>query len=429
LRLGRAGGASRASRRRWSRALGGSRIVIAQAATGAILTVAVADGEAGLYRLLDALIGVGVALVFSQFLFSPEPVGLLRRAEAAALADLADGLELTVRALDEPDDDDAADRAVGTLRDMRDGLAQLSRVRRVSGRVARRSAVWRSQRKPLVRERENASQLDLLAGSCLMLARTAVVASDSGRRWMRPSVHGLALALARISAEPGDRDARQDAADAALAVAGRLGGEGVPSDTTLIGPVAAGRLAAADLMGFAGVEPDEAAAAIREGEGRFRVPAPAPAPRVPIELPSRASKWRSRLSALSASSLAWLPASAMSPRRRPRQPANSRTGRPDTPGTAMNSEPARGSFSGSMRSRDVVMNSSRRSGPPNAHAVTFCAGTGMTSSRSPSGVKRCTTPRSESAVQTPPSASTVKPSGRPSTSVRTRWSLRPARLS
>src|SRR3954470_13468573 len=40
-----------------ARALRGARIVIAQAAAGAILTVAVANGEAGTQRLVDALIG------------------------------------------------------------------------------------------------------------------------------------------------------------------------------------------------------------------------------------------------------------------------------------------------------------------------------------------------------------------------------------
>jgi len=78
-------------------ALGGVRITIGQAAVSAILTVAVADGQAGPQRLVDALIGAGTALVFSQFLFSPEPVALLRRAESAALEDMGDGLELTAR--------------------------------------------------------------------------------------------------------------------------------------------------------------------------------------------------------------------------------------------------------------------------------------------------------------------------------------------
>jgi uncharacterized membrane protein YgaE (UPF0421/DUF939 family) len=63
----------------------GERIVTAQSAASAIPTVAVADGQAGPNRLEDALIGAGVALLFSQILFSPEPVRLLRRSEAAAL--------------------------------------------------------------------------------------------------------------------------------------------------------------------------------------------------------------------------------------------------------------------------------------------------------------------------------------------------------
>src|SRR3712207_3531730 len=48
-----------------ARALGGTRIIIAQAAIGAILTIAAAEGQAGLNRLGDAFIGAGVALVFS----------------------------------------------------------------------------------------------------------------------------------------------------------------------------------------------------------------------------------------------------------------------------------------------------------------------------------------------------------------------------
>jgi uncharacterized membrane protein YgaE (UPF0421/DUF939 family) len=50
-------------------ALGGVRITVGQAAVSAILTVAVADGEAGPQRLVDALIGAGTALVSSQLLF------------------------------------------------------------------------------------------------------------------------------------------------------------------------------------------------------------------------------------------------------------------------------------------------------------------------------------------------------------------------
>jgi hypothetical protein len=62
------------------RALGGTPLAVAQGAAAAILTVTVGDSDVGPDRLIDALIGGGVALVFSQLLFTPEPLRLLRRA-------------------------------------------------------------------------------------------------------------------------------------------------------------------------------------------------------------------------------------------------------------------------------------------------------------------------------------------------------------
>ena len=58
----------------------------------------------------------------------------------------------------------------------------------------------------------------------------------------------------------------------------------------------------------------------------------------------------------------------------PVQPANSRTGRPATPTSARNIETAIGSSSGDIPSRDVVMNSWSRPGPPKVHAVTCAVG-------------------------------------------------------
>lgn len=54
-----------------AQALGANRLMRVQAAAGAILTIAAADGGAGVNRLIDALIGAGVALVFTQVLFPP----------------------------------------------------------------------------------------------------------------------------------------------------------------------------------------------------------------------------------------------------------------------------------------------------------------------------------------------------------------------
>ena len=63
---------------------GGSRLLVAQAAASAVLTVSISDGSAGPERLIDALIGAGVALVFTQLLFTPDPLKMLRAAESEA---------------------------------------------------------------------------------------------------------------------------------------------------------------------------------------------------------------------------------------------------------------------------------------------------------------------------------------------------------
>jgi len=261
-----------------ARALGGTRIVIAQAAVSAILTVAVANAEAGVERLSDALIGTGVALVFSQLLFSPEPVGLLRRAEAAALEHMAGGLALTARAL-EQDDDELAERAIAALRGLPDDVAELRRVRRASSRVARRTLVWRGHSALVVRESENADHLDLLGGSCLLLARFAPSLTPSERQAVEPSVRGLAGVLDELAHEVGDRETRQSAAERALAVANAVSGADALAGSTLAGAVMGVRLVATDLMVFAGVNLDDAVEAVREGILEQQVAEDSPAPR------------------------------------------------------------------------------------------------------------------------------------------------------
>lgn len=269
-----------------ARALGGAPVMIAQAASGAILTVTAIDGEAGVNRLVDAVIGGGVALVFSQVLFSPEPVRLLRRAEVKALGGMADGLAMTARAI-EDDDDELAGRAISKLRDLRDHLVELARLRRAGRRVARHSVVWRSQLKPVVRETEDAGHLDLLGGSCLALARVAAATAPSRRRTLAPIVRDLAGILADLAKDLGDRATRQRAADHALETVRRIsrGDDAAKSATAEVITVV--RMVAADIMTFAGVDHDDAIDAAREGTGDFTIPTPPSAPRLPFGLSRR----------------------------------------------------------------------------------------------------------------------------------------------
>jgi uncharacterized membrane protein YgaE (UPF0421/DUF939 family) len=121
----------------------------------------------------------GLALVFSQLLFVPEPVRLLRRAESAVLSSLADGLRRAADAL-EHKNHHLADQATGQLRALRDNLVTLNTVRTACASIVRHSLTWRMRVAPVAREQQRADQLDLLAGSGVMLARTAMATTRSG---------------------------------------------------------------------------------------------------------------------------------------------------------------------------------------------------------------------------------------------------------
>jgi hypothetical protein len=229
-----------------------TRIVMAQAAASAILVVATATEEAGADRLGDALIGTAVALVSSQVLFSPHPLALLRRAETAALRDMADGLRLTAQAAD-CDDPELAVQAITSLRNLRDRLSDVARTRSASRRVVRHSVLWRTQKAPVLRENENAGVLDLLGGSCLTLART-VLADGAASDQAAEEVRRLADALADLASAPGDRDTRRRAGRQTIDVMARLEANskhrGSPTAVAL-------HMVGEDLLSFVGVEPDE----------------------------------------------------------------------------------------------------------------------------------------------------------------------------
>jgi uncharacterized membrane protein YgaE (UPF0421/DUF939 family) len=255
--------------------LGGERMVLGQAAASATLVVATGESGTGPDRLVDALIGAGVALVVSQLIFPAEPVALLRRAEAAVLTDMAHALDLAARALDR-DDDALADQAIEKLRNVRDRLTDLGRTRANSKYTARRSPLWWTRRAPIVHETENAGQLDLLGSSALMLTRTAIGISGDARQELAPPVRELAEVLATLARAPGSRRTRQDAADRALHIARTLGSVHGETAQRLLVAHWAVRRAAIDTMVFAGVDAGHAVAAIEQESEQLDVAAPPP---------------------------------------------------------------------------------------------------------------------------------------------------------
>lgn len=236
-----------------TRSLHANRLVRNQAAASAILTVAVADGQAGLNRIIDVLIGAGVALLFSQVLFSPEPVTLLSRAEAAALKGMGNGLEATGQALERGDGRLGAE-VTARLRDVGDQLRELERVRQASIPVARHSLLWRSRMSSTAQVKENAGHLELLGASCLMLMRAAIDVGPPERPVLAPRLRQLAQALTALATDPGDSQVRQRAVDLALDADRHLVRDEAPPQVAMASAVASLRMVVLDIMVFAGVD-------------------------------------------------------------------------------------------------------------------------------------------------------------------------------
>jgi uncharacterized membrane protein YgaE (UPF0421/DUF939 family) len=235
-----------------------ARIVRAQAAVGAILVTVVGHPEQGWDRVVDAIIGAAVALAFSQLLFPPEPLRLLRRAETTVLSRLAAGLQATADAL-EHGDQQRAMAATAKMRDLRDDLTALSSSRNASDRIIRHAFAWRRRAHLVVAERERADHLDLLVGSCLMLTRTATAVSGASRAPLAVTVRRLATAMEDLADDPGNHGARQQAAHRAAELATWLmehAGQ-APAGSAIAAAHASIRMVTVDVMMFAGVDPEQ----------------------------------------------------------------------------------------------------------------------------------------------------------------------------
>ena len=244
-------------------ALGAARLVIAQAAAGAILTLAFADGQVGISRLTDALLGASVALVMSQVLFPSRPGARLRRIETEALQEIVRLLKATSRALKE--DEDPSLSTVDRLSALSRPMADLSRAQENSHRSVRwTSARWASP-EPLEYENEKVDRLIILSESCLALARTTAAMDKEEREHIASVVWEMAAVLEVLAGDLGDRGARQRAVDLALDAAQPFS-EGTAEDAVTASAHLSVQMVATDIMLFAGVEEPASVAQALSGE-------------------------------------------------------------------------------------------------------------------------------------------------------------------
>ena len=136
-----------------------------------MLVVTLQSPESGVGRVLDALVGGGVALFVSQVLFSPSPVSLLKDSGREALGSIAAGLRASARALSEGDAA-AAGAALKYLREEGlNSMSNLAAARETSDKVAHRTLRGRWEAGRLGRLDAHLGEVDLLLESGLLLAR------------------------------------------------------------------------------------------------------------------------------------------------------------------------------------------------------------------------------------------------------------------
>ena len=180
---------------------GEGMMFVNQSAASAILVVALHRHGAGSERLVDALVGGGVAGVIGVGLFPAAPLRVLRDAEQEVLRSLAGALGHLAALLGAgtPAPPGWTLAAAQDIHRQLSGLAQARMTARANVRIAPRR--WRL-RTAVAAEDARTARLDLLAGAVLSLIRAATDALDASAELSPGGVDELAAALGTLAAGP-----------------------------------------------------------------------------------------------------------------------------------------------------------------------------------------------------------------------------------
>ena len=147
-----------------------------QTAASAILILTTQQTATGTERLIDALIGGGLAIISSVLLFPAAPLSLLRDAEHLVLATLYDILDRITRPPESADPRwlfDASEH-------LNSQLTALSQARSTARQIVRIAPSRRHLRSAVAVADQRAAQLTLLSGAVLALARSTTAARRDG---------------------------------------------------------------------------------------------------------------------------------------------------------------------------------------------------------------------------------------------------------
>ncbi len=156
-------------------ALGAGQMLLTEAAVSAALVATVSQGTQGFppTRLLDALVGGAVALVFSQLLFPVNAVKVLREATESILQELSDILGAVASALEQRDLSGAEDALLQAHRTS-DDWSRFEQALDAAREAAQYAPRRRRQREPMGAYSEAELPLGLMIRDVHVLARGAV---------------------------------------------------------------------------------------------------------------------------------------------------------------------------------------------------------------------------------------------------------------
>jgi uncharacterized membrane protein YgaE (UPF0421/DUF939 family) len=195
--------------------LGGGPMLVTEAAVSAILLVVLEPTSSGLAgsRVIQALVGGGVALGVSALAFPPDPLLLVRRSIQGVFGSLGGALEEISAAL-AGRDTSRAEAALRSAREIDDGVRALDEALALGRETARFSLARRSSRAELDRFERGGRHVDFAVRNTRVLARHVVRYLRSGREAppeLAEAMHELSVAVWALAADLDDpaRDGRQ----------------------------------------------------------------------------------------------------------------------------------------------------------------------------------------------------------------------------
>lgn len=168
-----------------------------QTVASAILVLTTQQTATGTERLIDALIGGGLAIVSSVLLFPAAPLPLLRDAEHAVLTTLRDILHWIAR----PPEPAEPGWLLDASEHLTSQLTALSQVRYTARQIVRIAPSRRHLRPAVTAADQRAAALTLFSGAVLALARSTTAARGEGDYLSAPTctaISRLGSALASL---------------------------------------------------------------------------------------------------------------------------------------------------------------------------------------------------------------------------------------